>query len=353
MTTSFVTGFPGFIATRLVERLAGEEESFVLLVEERFRERADEEADRIAAAAGLGRERFEIVVGDITRERLGLAAADWRRIARRCRRVFHLAAIYDLSVEADLAERVNVRGTENVNDLVRTLAEPEHYHYVSTFAVAGRRTGIVRENELVHEAGFFNHYESTKYRAEVAVDALRGEGLPVSIYRPGVVVGDSRDGSTAKFDGPYMMLEVMVQFPWPLNRLNFGSPDVRFQMVPIDFIISALSTIAALPDEPGRTYHLTDPDPHTTAEIFDLFTRELTGGPSYLQLPELATRAVTASGLTAWLGLQREANPYFFHQARFDCVNTLDVLDGTGVECPSPEEYVGPMVRYFLAHRGG
>lgn len=354
MHNLFVTGFPGFLAGRLVERLAPAAGEITLLVEERFAAKAQGEAARIAARLALPPGRFRPVVGDITRPGLGLARTETERLRAEADTAFHFAAIYDLAVPAEVAERVNVQGTENVNAFLAGWERLERYNYVSTFAVAGKRAGIVREAELEHDAGFHNHYEETKYRAEVAVRrAMAEEGLPASVFRPAVVVGSSQDGSTAKFDGPYMLLEVMRRLPWPLTRFNVGSPEVRFQMVPVDFIVDAVTTIASRPDAAGKTFHLTDPDPYTTAEIFDLFSRAMFGAGSWLRLPGPAVRAVTASGLAEPLGLQRQAAPYFLHQARFDCVNTLDALDGSGVACPRLEEYVDRLVAYFLEHASG
>ncbi len=350
MRHTLLTGFPGFIAGRLAERLATASERWTFLVESRFAERAKAEARRIAEQAGRPLQSFEVVAGDITQAGLGVERPDRERLAAEVDTVFHLAAIYDLAVPAAVAERVNVGGTEQVNAFVRGLEHLAGYHYVSTYAVAGKRRGIVREAELEHDAGFNNHYESTKYHAEVAVRRLQAEGLPVAIYRPAVVVGSSRDGSTAKFDGPYMLLRVMRRLPWPLTRLNVGSPKVRFQLVPVDFIIEAIAAISARAAAAGKTFHLTDPEPHTTEEIFDLFSRAMFEAESWLRVPTSLTSVVAGSGIAEPLGLQRQSAPYFAHQATFDCVITLDALDGTGIGVPRLDTYVDKLVAYFLAH---
>lgn len=352
MRHTLLTGFPGFIAARLAERMAPASERWTFLVEQRFGSQARAEAKRIAEAAGRAPESFEVVEGDITLPGLGLAPADHERLSAEVDSVFHLAAVYDLAVPADLAERVNVGGTAQVNEFVRGLGRLEGYHYVSTYVVSGKRRGVVREADLEHDTGFNNHYESTKYRAELSVRRLAADGLPVAVYRPAVVVGSSRDGSTAKFDGPYMLLKVMRHLPWPVNRFNVGSPTVRFQMVPVDFIIEAIAAISARPDAAGKTYHLTDPEPHSTQEIFDLFSEALYRARSWMRIPTSLTALVTGSGIAEPLGLQRQSAPYFERQATFDCVNTLDALDGTGVAVPRLDTYADKLVRYFLQHEG-
>lgn len=350
MRHTLLTGFPGFLATRLAERLASASERWTFLVEERFAEKARAAAKRIAQAAGKPAESFEIVSGDITLPGLGLGARDHQRLTSEVDTVLHFAAIYDLAVPAELAERVNVGGTAQMNDFVRALERLDRYHYVSTYAVAGKRRGIVREAELEHDAGFNNHYEETKYRAEISVRNLAAEGLPVVIYRPAVVVGSSKDGSTPKFDGPYMLLKVMRRLPWPVNRFNVGSPGVRFQMVPVDFVIEAIATLSARADAAGKTFHLTDPEPHTTEQIFDLFSQALYRARSWIRVPTSLTALVAGSGIAEPLGLQRQSAPYFEHQATFDCVNTLDALDGSGVSVPRLETYADQLIAYFLTH---
>lgn len=177
--TVFLTGFPGFIAGRLLRRLAKDSGRFLLLVQPAFRERAQQELASIAQKAGRSSSDFKLLSGDITEPNLGLLPADLETARAETTIVFHLAAVYDLAVARELALRVNVHGTHNVNEFARSLSRLRHYHYVSTCYVAGKRTGRILENELQHEAGFRNHYEETKHLAEVEVEALKAE-LPIS-----------------------------------------------------------------------------------------------------------------------------------------------------------------------------
>src|SRR5690349_10787879 len=109
----YVTGFPGFIGKRRVRELLAEDKKarVVCLVEPRM-----EAAARAAAADIPGSVRIEILAGDITDRRLGLSADDYERLAARTKAVFHLAAIYNLAVPLELAQKVNVEGTGNIID---------------------------------------------------------------------------------------------------------------------------------------------------------------------------------------------------------------------------------------------
>ena len=169
----FLTGFPGFIATRLLKRLARDDLRFVLLVQPGLVQQAEEEVSDIARQMSRDITDFQLAVGDIAQPHLGLNDADLQIIRSQSNIVFHLAAIYDLAVARDVALRVNLEGTRNVNGFVRTLPNLKHYHYVSTCYVAGKRKGVIRETELRHDAGFRNHYEESKYLAELEVENLR------------------------------------------------------------------------------------------------------------------------------------------------------------------------------------
>ena len=201
---AFFTGFPGFIGTRLVAALieADPKLRVAALVEPRMAERARE------VAAKLDAKRVEILEGDIGERGLGLSGDQLERLRAEVTIAYHLAAIYDLAVPLEIAQRVNVEGTGNVLDLCSDCKRLERLNYVSTAYVAGDRTGVVYEHELALGQGFKNHYESTKFQAELWVRHAMHK-VPATIYRPAIVVGDSQTGETQKFDGPYYILRTI------------------------------------------------------------------------------------------------------------------------------------------------
>src|SRR5437588_62080 len=198
-------------------------------------------ADRAReVAARLDGQRIEILEGDIGERALGLSDDQLQQLQKEVRIAYHLAAIYDLSVPLELAQRVNVAGTGNVLELCAGCQQLERLNYVSTAYVAGDRKGVVYEHELALGQAFKNHYESTKFQAELWVQ-LRMRDIPTTIYRPAIVVGDSRSGETEKFDGPYYILRTIsrvVQRGGPIAQM--GSDDSPFNVVPVDFIVSAI-----------------------------------------------------------------------------------------------------------------
>lgn len=348
--TIFLTGFPGFIAGRLVERLARAGARFQLLVQPALINRAHEELARIGEATGAPARRFRVMEGDITREQLGLSLDDALVARAEATALFHLAAVYDLAVARDVALAVNVEGTRNVNRFALSLPGLRRYHYVSTCYVAGRRFGLIREDELRHEAGFRNYYEETKYLAELEVDALK-EKLPVTVHRPAVVCGDSRTGETAKYDGVYYLINYLRMWPGPLSVINIGNSDVRLNVVPVDFVVEAMAALAADERATGATVHLADPNPLTTRELFDTIARHLAGRSSRLSLPAPVVQTTLNLPLSEKVsGLPRVGVPYFFHKQTYDTARAHELLEPHGVRCPRFPDYVAALVGFVERH---
>ncbi len=348
--TIFLTGFPGFIAGRLIERLATDGARFLLLVQPALMERAQRDVSRLSAATNSSAEQFRLLAGDITQPDLGLQPADLALARAETTVLFHLAAIYDLAVERPLALSVNVEGTRNTNAFAETLPNLRHYHYVSTCYVAGRRTGLILETELHHTAGFRNYYEETKYLAEVEVEQLKGR-LPITIHRPSVVCGDSRTGETAKYDGIYYLIHYLRKNPQLLSRFNIGNRRVRFNLVPVDFIVEALASLTRDERALGATLQLADPAPLTSAELFDAIAQALSGCSSSMMFPAPMVRASLALPFSEKIsGLPRVAVPYFFLEQTYDTTRARALLAPHNVTCPPFPSYVSALVRYVEQH---
>ena len=348
--TVFITGFPGFIAGRLVKRLAQEGARFFLLVQRPFLARARAEVERIAKESGLGPDSFRLLEGDITKADLGISAAGLAAARRETSTIFHLAAIYDLAVQREIALRVNVEGTGNVGRFARTIVNLRRYHYVSTCYVSGRRGGPIMESELRHEAGFRNHYEESKYLAELEVDALKSE-LPVTIHRPSVVCGDSRTGETAKYDGIYYLIHYLRMWPGALTLVNIGNHRARLNLVPVDFVIEAMVALARDESAIGATVQLADPAPLTTHELFDEISRALNGRDSVATIPAGIVRRILmlpfSPGLT---GLPHSAVPYFFLEQTYDTTHARELLEPHGIRCPAFPDYASALVDFVAQH---
>src|SRR5687768_124126 len=288
--------------------------------------------------------------GDITAPDLGLSQTDLETVRSEATVLFHLAAIYDLAVAQDLAVRVNVEGTRNVNQFAGSLCRLKHYHYVSTCYVAGKRTGVILENELRHGAGFRNHYEETKYLAEIEVDRLKSE-LPITIHRPAVVCGDSRTGETAKYDGIYYLIRYLLKWPSVLGAFNIGNSEVTLNLVPVDFVVEAMAALASDPMAVGKTIQIADPAPLTTRELFDTIAHSLDGKGSRLTIPASLVETSLMLPLSPKItDLPHSAVPYFFLKQTYDTAVAQQLLAPFQISCPPFLTYVETITRYAATH---
>ncbi|MBA3569530.1 MAG: SDR family oxidoreductase [Pyrinomonadaceae bacterium] len=348
--TVFITGFPGFIAGRLLERLAREGGRFLLLVQSPFVDRAQIELERIARQTGNPLSHFRILEGDIAQPNLGMSQDDLAIASSQPTVIFHLAAIYDLAVTRDIAMQVNVVGTKNVNQFAQSLPNLRHYHYVSTCYVAGKRQGRILETELKHAAGFRNYYEESKYLAEVEVEALKST-LPITIHRPAVVCGDSKTGETAKYDGVYYLIHYVRKWPSVLKLFNIGNREVSLNLVPVDFVVDGIAALVRDPRAIGKTIQLADPDPLTTHELFNTIARCLKGSGSRITVPaSIVQFSLMLPPSPRITDLPHHGVPYFFLKQTYDTLQASALLESHDLQCPPFSSYVHTIVDYAVAH---
>lgn len=343
MKVYMMTGFPGFLANRLIQEIIkrNSSASFVLLVHPDQMEKA-----RQMTAANP---QIQLVEGDITIKNLALSPEKAELLRRQVTYFFHLAAIYDLAVPQEKAYKVNVKGTEHVNQFVKTISNLKRYIYFSTAYVSGDREGKVTENELDMGQSFKNHYEQTKFEAEKRVAEL--EGVPVTIIRPGIVVGNSQTGETIKFDGPYFIMRFLDRLrAFPVPQLGKGEPYIN--IVPVDYIVDATLFLAETEKGANQTFHLTDPSPYRSREVYKMICQELLGKTPSWRIPlTLASALLAVRPIRRWFGVVKEALSYFECRSIYDNSKTQALLKEGGIFCPDLATYLPNLVRYYVEHR--
>ncbi|WP_232342899.1 SDR family oxidoreductase [Halosimplex litoreum] len=347
-----LTGFPGFLGSALVERLLERsDEPVACLVQTQYRDVAARRAAALADAAGVPRDRIRLVEGDITDP--DLAVDDYDRLRRETRVVYHLAAVYDLGVARPLAERVNVDGTRHVLRLALG-ADVDRFHHVSTCYVSGRYDGVFTHRDLAVGQSFHNYYEATKFEAERLVRAAMADGLPATVYRPAIAVGDSRTGETQKFDGPYYLLELILrQWPVAVVPVPLRPSAHRLNVVPRNFVVDALAAISAREDSVGEVYQLCNPHPPTIRELVRTLARaagrRAVPVRGTTKLARVATERVPT--VADGLGVEPAALSYLSQPTTYTDENTRRALAETNVRCPLFSSYADRLVAYAREHR--
>ncbi len=342
-----VTGYPGFIGKRLVGRLAADAlaagDRLVLLVQEQnVRAARADLAARGAASA-------EVVEGDVEHMHLGLSGAEFKGLAGEVTHVWHLAARTFLGAPAAEMRRINVEGTRNVLDLALAARRLQRFSHFSTAYVSGDRTGVILEDELAMGQRFHNAYEQTKFQAELLVRRAQAD-IPATIYRPSIVVGDSRTGEIDRFEGAYALAILLVASPLAVPLPLPGDAVAPLNVVPVDFVVDAAIAISRNPAGAGRTIHLVDPAPLSARRVYEMIAAH-----AGKRLPSVSVPArvfQTLMRLPVLERLSRVHRPgieYVNHLAIYNCRNLLELLDGTGIRCPPITSYLDRLTEFVQA----
>jgi thioester reductase-like protein len=291
------------------------------------------------------------MVGDITEADLGLD--NLSHLREQTSAVYHLAAVYDLGVPREAAVEVNVVGTRNVLNFAQDCPRLRSLQYVSTCYVSGRHAGVFSEHDLDKGQSFNNYYEETKYLAEVEVQACMQGGLPATIYRPAIVVGDSRSGATQKYDGPYFAIRWLLRQPFIAVMPVVGKPSsTRVNLVPRDFVVDAMSHLSGLDTSVGKVYQLADPEPLTVSELLEVVGHATRRKIVRIPLPRAAAKFAIdyVPGVHRVMQIPSPAIDYFVHPTHYRCDNMVADLEGSGLVVPPFPTYVERLVDFVRSH---
>lgn len=340
-----VTGFPSFVATRLIRKILGDDGDarVFMLSREKFARAAQEFLGDLPESQ---RRRVEVVIGDVCDMDLGLAGGEYRALAERTTTIHHLAGIYYHGVARDVAKRVNVDGTRGIIELAGECRRLRRLCHWSTASVAGKRKGVILEEELDEGQQFKNFYEETKFEAEKLARAAARK-LPVTIFRPSIIVGDSRTGEIDKFDGPYYLMVLIVNSPIDLHLPLPGRGVAPMHLVPIDYVVDAAYALSLDERAADGTFHLVDPSPFAARKVYELVAER-----AHKKRPRGFIPTGLAKAVMRTPGLKKVARaPLSFlealdHLAFYNARNTMALLDGTGIACPPFDGYVDNLIRY-------
>lgn len=362
----FLTGATGLLGGSLIPRIlkADPTSTLVLLVRGQSDIEAADRIDEVLLASSpeidvdRASSRIQVVRGDITLAMLGLSEPIYRTLAEEVTHIIHSAASVKFQLPLASARAVNRDGTENVMALAKRAQQTgklKRIAYISTAYVSGKRRGTIYEDELDCGQEFANTYEQTKFESELLVRRLMGE-LPITIFRPSIIVGDSKTGRTTAFNVLYFPLKLIYR---GMLKILPGSESTPMDVVPVDYVSDVIEQIfLKTNDGIGRTYHLTaGKEKATTAgeivelavDYFNEAVQRQIPHITFLPLPlfRAACRIFYEQAQRA-LDAMEAYEPYLRVRRIFDNTRTSAALRGTGIITPEFRMYYQPLLQYCI-----
>jgi NAD(P)-dependent dehydrogenase (short-subunit alcohol dehydrogenase family) len=354
----FVTGATGFIGRNLVERLLEREGTIYVLVREGSRGRLEELKSRWNADD----ERVVAVIGDLSQERLG-CEDQISELKGKIDHFFHLAAIYDMTADAESQRVANVEGTRHAVELAEAV-DANHFHMVSSIAAAGLYKGTFTEDMFDEATDVENHpYFQTKHESEAVV---REEcDVPWRVYRPGIVVGHSETGEIDKIDGPYYFFKVIQRARdlLPSWFPGVGIEGREINLVPVDYVAAAMDHIAHQDGLDGKAFHLVDPNPLSAGQIINAFAKAAHAPEAAMRIdsrmfnfiPKPVRQGIESlppvqritNQVLSDFGIPRSVLVYINYPTQFDSRNTKEALEGTDIRVPPLPSYSDKLWDYW------
>ncbi len=362
----FVTGATGFIGKRLVKALLARRGAVVHFL---VRPGSQGKLDALYEYWGLTRStqaRARPVAGDLTAGKLGVSSEALKALKGQIDAVYHLAAVYDLSADADSQVQVNIAGTRHLVEFAKAIVAG-HLHHVSSIAAAGLYEGVFREDMFDEAEGLEHPYFMTKHESEKIV---RTEcKVPWTVYRPALVVGDSRSGEMDKIDGPYYFFKLIQRMrqilpPW---MPSVGIEGGRINIVPVDFVVAVIDHLShAKADITGKCFHLVDPQGYRVGDVLDIFGRAAHAPKMNLFvnaallgfIPKSVKKGLMAiapvrrirNAVMKDLGLPDDMFTFINFPTRYDRRELDAALAGSGIECPHLRDYAWVLWDYWERH---
>lgn len=354
----FITGGTGFIGKFLIPKILDRGGKVFMLA----RESSLYKVDELREFLGADKDQLIAVKGDLNDKKLGVPNAWIKKNTGSIDHFLHLAAVYDITADAESQKLSNVQGTAEAIALSKSL-KAGCFHLVSSIAAAGLYKGTFTEDMFEEATDLDNPYFSSKHDSEGLV--RKEKKMSWRIYRPGMVVGHSQTGQMDKIDGPYYFFDTinnvskLVPEAFPLLMTKAGN----INLVPVDFVANAIDHLVHVPDKNHECFFITDPQGIRVGELMRVMLKQAGGGSlKSLDMPrvdavsektgqslgKLSPVKKLTDQLMKRMGIPAEVMAYLNYPTLYDNAETTAILAEADIECPEFESYADVVWNYWF-----
>ncbi|MFH1782288.1 MAG: SDR family oxidoreductase [Candidatus Omnitrophota bacterium] len=360
----FITGATGFLGSNLIPKFIENGYGLKLLVRAKkdnpksrlIQSLSNIYSDPLSISNAL--DNIEVLEGDVIKRDFGLSENNLRFLSQEISDIFHCAAAVSFDEEKEnVVRKNNIEGTKNMLSFAEKIPNV-HLHYMSTAYVCGQKSDMVKEKEVDLGQQFNNSYESSKCEAEILVRNWAAKcNSKVTIYRPSIIIGDSKTGKTQSNFGLYGILRIVdITVRGFKSKYNKGHSEIRaggaqfddgnfyiplraigrrektLNLVTIDYVSEVIMRIFKNKHNVGKTYHITNSHPPTMGLLKDCICETLKVSGIKFVLPEV----FAANPIKSWERLLNKNihiyTPYLLlKEAFFDDTNTQEVLKNSHI----------------------
>jgi thioester reductase-like protein len=370
MDNILLTGGTGNLGGRILIELLKKDVNIILLVRESDIKKSEEVISKvlefwIGKSFEDVKEKIEIISGDITQKNLGITNSKQMSLLKKVTHVIHCAGILRLDLSIEEARKIIFAGTKEVVDSVMDNTNFKKFNYISTMEITGNLQGTVKEEFLdEYDINFLNTYEQAKFETEAYLkDLNESKHVPISIFRPSLVVGDSKTGKIMNPQSFYHIIEDL--FITPKGKVLPGTDNFRIDTISLDVIGEVLASIYDNKESNGKIYHLTSGvDGYLNLSDFLIKLQSIyekkTGikkelskfiNPKIFYYLINIIYPLSFGSLKKNLKIQKIFIKFFLLNVKFDNSNLVDFCLKQHIELPKLENYLETLVENHLTKK--
>ncbi|HEY9670379.1 MAG TPA: thioester reductase domain-containing protein [Waterburya sp.] len=346
-----LTGATGFLGAFLLHELLTQTEANIYcLVRASTAESGMRKIQNNLKSYSLWQEKYNSriipVLGNLSQPRLGLSAEQFDKLASHIDVIYHNAAVLNFVYPYSALKPTNVLGTQEILRLACQF-KVKPLHYVSTDAVFDSSSyygkEVTESEPIIHTEGLDLGYTQSKWVAEKLVTIARDRGLPVAIYRPPLIAGESQTGIWNTDDFTCRFIKGCIQMG-SIPNMGCG-----ITLVPVDYVSRSIVYLSRQKESLGKAFHLNNPNYSSWSEVanwidnFGYPVRQIPYQEWEAELIEIVGSKDNAlSGLLPFFLRRWSEEQLTFaglsqRRVKLNCEETVVRLAGASITCPRVE----------------